>query len=53
MLAFNHNGLDERNISSKGSYEPSKDTQVIRVWGAAAPQVFELLVYANNVFFII
>ena len=31
-----------RNNFSEGSSEYKKDAQVIRVWGAAAPRVFEL-----------
>ena len=30
----------EHNNFSEGSSKPKKDAQVIRVWGAAAPQVF-------------
>ena len=37
MLEFECSGLDERNNSSEGSYNPSKDAQVIQVRGAAAP----------------
>ena len=32
----------ECNNFSEGSSEPTKDAQVIRVWGVAAPRVFQL-----------
>ena len=46
-LKFVHCSFAKRNNFSKGSSELKKDTQVIRVQGAAAPRVFklELLVY--------
>ena len=46
-LEFLRRNSAERNKFSEGSSEPTKDAQVIRVRGAAAPRVFELelLVY--------
>ena len=41
-LEFMRRSSAERIIFSEGSSEPTKDTQVIRVRGAAAPRVFEL-----------
>ena len=41
-LEFVHRSSAECIIFSEGSSEPTKDTQVIRVRGAAAPRVFEL-----------
>ena len=40
-LEFVRGSSVERNNFSEGS-KPRKDAQVIRVWGAAAPRVFEL-----------
>ena len=41
-LEFGHMSFDKRKNFSKGSSEPKKYTQVIRVWGAATPHVFNL-----------
>ena len=38
-----------RNNFSEGSFKTKKDAQVIRVWGAAAPRVFN----SNYLFFLI
>ena len=39
-LEFGHISFDKRKNFSEGSSEPKKYAQVIRVQGAAAPQVF-------------
>ena len=39
-LEFVRQSFAECNNFSEGSSGPKKDTQVIRVWGAAAPRVF-------------
>ena len=39
-LEFVRWSFAERNNFSEGSFEPTKDAQVIRVRGAAAPRVF-------------
>ena len=39
-LEFGHINFDKRKNFSEGSSEPKKYAQVIRVWGAAAPRVF-------------
>ena len=46
-LEFGRLSFAKRNNFSEGSSKPKKYAQVIRVWGAAAPQVFklELLVF--------
>ena len=41
-LEFVRRSSAKRNIFSEVSSEPTKDAQVIRVRGAAAPRVFEL-----------
>ena len=41
-LEFLRRNSAERNKFSEVSSEPTKDAQVIRVRGAAAPRVFEL-----------
>ena len=41
-LEFGHLSFDNRTNFSEGSSEPMKYAQVIRVWGAAAPRVFNL-----------
>ena len=41
-LEFLRRNSAKRNKFSEGSSEPTKDAQVIRVRGAAAPRVFEL-----------
>ena len=46
-LEFVRWSFDERNNFSEGSSKPKKDVQVIRVRGAAAPQVFELELLVN------
>ena len=41
-LEFVRRSFAKRDNFSEASSEPKKYAQVIRVWGAAAPRVFEL-----------
>ena len=41
-LEFVHGSFDKHNNFSEGSSEPTKEAQVIRVRGVAAPRVFNL-----------
>ena len=47
-LEFVRWSSDEQNNFSEGSSKPKKDVQVIRVQGAAAPQVFELELFVSQ-----
>ena len=47
-LEFLRRSSNKRNNFSKGSSEPTKDAQVIRVRGATAPRVFKLKLLVVN-----
>ena len=52
-LKFGHLSFDKRKNFSEGSFKPKKYAQVIRVRGAAAPQVFNSNYLFNSIYLLL